>query len=251
MTRPRSRKTYVSGISLKGTGLLSQSDPRNESDRWRRALIRDLQHRTLVGPAKFPIKNATAEALFQLALQQLSKHDQATVDALHRYAGRYGRLEELELEGVTFRKSPVNAAIARIEWLYTEPSTRLIDELLRNFAKFRNEYGRQTCSTKCIQRQDKQLRAYCRDNSYPVGSHIKRNGRSAWAREHVEAMIANAQIVPCWHSFPDTTKRELDLFARRITHKTSPSQLSALLIAHLHSIGADYISKRILPRRRQ
>lgn len=251
MSRPRSRKTYVSGISLKGTGLLSQANSINETDRWNQSLIRYLQRRILVGPAKFPIKKATAEALFCLALQQLSKHDQVTADALHRYSGRYARLEELELEGVSFRKPPIDAAIARIEWLYTEPSTGLINELRRNFPKFRNERGRETCSTESIQQQDKLLRAYCRDKGYPVGSPIKRNGRSAWVRKHVAAMIADVQVITCWHSYPDTTKQELEIFARRITPKTSPSQLSALLIAHLHSIGADYISKRILPRRRQ
>ncbi len=248
MSRPHYSK---SPPKHKFSGLLNEADPLNETERVVRTWIRDLHASILVGPPMFPLRRLTGKALFDLALEKLDKHDMPMADALRLYSGRYARLEELGLAAATFRKPSVESLVAWIKFLLTEPERGLIDELRIKFDKFRQEVGKQSCSTETIQRQDKLLRGYFYKNSYPAGTIVLRDQRSAWIYKHLPAMIARVQGVTCWHAYPDMTKQDFDDFATESNDKPSAAKLRALILARLHKLSAGYISKRLLPRRRQ
>lgn len=249
MPRHPINRAHRSRARVGRPGVINQADPHRQTKKLLRNFCQNLVDDTVVGPPQFPIRRSVGEALFGLAITHLAKHDQTTADALRRYSGQYARLDEFLLAGATFRKSPIESVVARVEFLLTEPDLGLINELQKNFKKFRKQFGRQTCAPKTITRQDELLRDYCRDHQYPAGSPAKRNERYNWAKAHLPVMIATAKAVTCWHPSPDFTKQKLEEIAGGIDAKTSASSLRALVLGHLHMVSPNYIAKRLLPRR--
>ncbi|MEO7863682.1 MAG: hypothetical protein ABIU05_25270 [Nitrospirales bacterium] len=250
MPRYRSRRAPISSVGLNTPpqpGLISR--PQNVKPR-NNALL-DLVGSILVGPPLFPIKQLTAMALFELALDRLAPHDKTMVEALRRYASQFARLEILELKAFTFGLPPADVGFATLKWWMEEPSPDMTDDLGDDFDRYRRVVGKRSCHSRTLRRQHELLQAYGRAHKYPAGAHIDRIQRRAWGRAHLPAMIGEAQLVSCWHPQHDLTKQDLDEVLNDIDEKTSLIQMSALVLAHLHSTTTDYLLKRLLPRRRR
>jgi hypothetical protein len=249
MPQPRSRTSPDPTTSTKGTspqGLIhmakSTQSPqaREGAAKSRRDALHDLVGLILVGPSNvFPFKPSTAQALFDLAVGLLAQHDKTKADALRRYAAYIARMELMQLP-------PGADNAATVKWLLSEPVISA-EELRTNFHKYSRAVGKQSCHPRTLRRQNELLRAYGCAHKYPSGSLTERGQRPAWARDHLMAMIGEAQAVPCWHPLHDLGRYDLD---QDIDEYTSLSKLSALVIARLHGINPDSLLKRLLPRRR-
>jgi hypothetical protein len=268
MPRNRSQKSPVSTPSTKRpspTGLLQMvGSPRSpdvreeDSVRARQAALGDLVGLILVGPSNvFPIKPPTAQALFGLAIDRLAEHDKTTADALRRYAAQHARLELLDFRISTGGPSLDGAGVAKLErllltleWLLSKPLTSA-EDLQDDFGRYSRAVGKRICHLRTLRRQDELLRGYGRTHSYPVGTAARRAQRPAWVHQHLRAMIAEAQVVPCWHSERDLTDEEVDNLLNDVDERTSIARLSALVLTLLHPTTIDYLLKRLLPRRRQ
>ena len=211
--------------------------------------LRDLVSAIAVGPNAFPIKRSMGQALFGLAVDLFAKHDKTKAEALRRFAGQFARLEFLDFKTTPMGLSSGDASVAT--WLLSEELTYSAEELRDKFRTFSRAVGKQTCHPTTLRRQYKLLNAHVLAHNYPIGVRSLQNQRPTWVREHLLAMIAEAQMVSCWHSQPDLTEEDLETVLNEVDEQTSPSKLSALVVAHLHSISADSLRKRILSRRRQ
>lgn len=217
----------------------------------RNTALQDLVFSILVGPPMFPLNRLTAAAFFELALDRLASHDKTVAEALRRYASYFARLEALDFKASTLSVPSADQGLALLKWSLAEPITHSTDDLRDGFDLFRRDVGKRTCSSRTLRRQHELLQDYARAYKYPTGAPTVRTHRSAWVRRHLPAMIGEAQLIACWHPQPDLTTQDLDQVLKGIDEKTSLTQVSALVLAHLHSATTDYLLKRLLPRRRR
>jgi hypothetical protein len=222
-----------------------------QSVKTQKQALHDLMGTILVGPPAFPIKQPTASALFDLALDRLAHHDKTMAEALRRFASQFARLELLELTSSTLGLPSADVDLAKLRWWLNEPLTYSSDDWRDNFDKYRRTVGKKTCHVRTLRRQYELLCAYGKAHRYPAGANSKVTQRSVWGHEHLSAMILEAQVVSCWHPQPNLTEQERDKLLQGIDKVTSLAQLSALVLAHLHSTTTDYLLKRLLPRRRR
>lgn len=249
MPRHRPPTSPVSTARAKSTSP-SPSSPLTESTsafKARTTALSDLIGAILVAPPnEFCLKPSTARALFDLAVDQLALHNKTTAEALRRYATVHANIDQLDLiastEGLS---SSAASTAAKIEWLLGPP-TCLATDLRGDFDTYRRTIGKQTCHLRTLRRQDKLIRAFARAQNYPTGTKIQRLQRQAWCRDHLSAMIAEAQHVTCWHQQPDLAPRDLDKILGKVGQETSTSKLSALVLEFLHPTTSESLLKRRL-----
>lgn len=243
-TPPRSERSPDSTGSLK-EGLIHS---KLVTARERRAALSDLMGAIVVGPpGGFPVNWSMARALFGLALNLLAKHDKTTADVLDRYAGMLARKEALDWK--------TTDDVLKMKWLLSALSTRQTVNLEEDFDHYRRAVGKQTCHLRTLRRQDELLRTYGRTHGYPAPSdaHARRTQRQAWVRKHLRAMMAEAQVVPCWcwHSQSNLTDKDMAKLVNNVDEYISLSKLSALVLGQLHGTTPAYVLKRLQSRRRQ
>lgn len=227
----------------------SSTQTAGSADMARRAMLKDLVGSIVVGPSMFPIKRSTGEAFFTLAIERLADHDKTMAEALCRYMGQHARLEALDFRTSTSSLDPATRVAATVEWLLDEEPVHPIKELRKDFERFRRVVGKQTCHPRTIRRQYDLLRAYGSAHNYPIKSSANLAVRSAWIQTHLPMMIAEAQVVSCWHPLHNLTKQDLEEIREVLNAKTSISKLSTLVLARLHSTTSDSIRKRLRPRK--
>lgn len=247
MPRHRSPTSLLSAARAAHTSPSSSITKSASAVKARRTALSNLVGAILVAPPDGVfLKPSTAKALFDLAVDQLTLHNKTTAEALRRYATVHANLDQLDLitstEGLP---SSVVTATAKIEWLLGPP-TCLATDLRDDFATYRRTVGKQTCHLRTLRRQDELLRAFAQAQNYPTRTQIHRLQRQAWCREHLSAMIAEAQHVSCWHQQPDLTPRDMDKILRRVDQETSTSKLSALVLEYLHPTSSESLLKRRL-----
>ncbi|QOJ35586.1 MAG: hypothetical protein HRU82_11825 [Nitrospira sp.] len=198
-------------------------------------------------PHEFLFKPSTARALFDLAVNLLGLYNQTTAEALRRYAAMHAQLDLLDLTTSTEGLPSDAATAAKLEWLLG-PTAGQPTNLRHDFDIYRRTVGKQTCHIRTLRRQDELLRAFGRAHSYPTGTSIRRAQRPTWCREHLSAMIAEAQRVSCWHRQPDLTAQDLNKILRKVGEETSISKLNALVLEYLHPISSESLLKRLLHR---
>lgn len=256
MPRYRSRTPLTSTVISKRNprpGLLTtqlsphQAEELTSAKAWK-AMLTDLGFAMLVGPSdKFLMKPSTATGLFGLALERLAEHDKTMADALRRYAGMFGRTDLLDLRTSTEGLKPIPNVIATLDWLMSEPIMCSVDDMPNYFDEYRRASGKRTCYPRTLRRQAQLLHTYGSAYNYPARSRL--NQRPAWIREHLMAMIAEAQKVACWHPWRDLTDQDRENVMINVKSHGSLAKLSALVLTQLHPISEDYLLKRLLPRR--
>lgn len=214
----------------------------------RRVRLLDLVGRIGVGPPnEFPMRPSTGRALFNLAIDKLAAHDKTTAEALRRFAATTGRLDILEYRLATDEVPTLEKARIAIEWL-SDPSPFSASELQDCFDTFRLHTGKKACHPRTLRRQHELLRSFQHTYRYPTGNLARRSQRQAWCKEHLSAMIAEAQRMPCWHEQPDPTAKDLKEILQDVGEETSVTKMSALVMEYLHPTTSESILKRLLRR---
>ncbi|MBA5861616.1 MAG: hypothetical protein GDA65_02735 [Nitrospira sp. CR1.1] len=194
------------------------------------------------------MKPSTGRALFNLAIDKLAVHDKTTAEALRRFASVHGRLDILEYRCAIDDRPPLEQAVISINWLW-DPAPFSADELQDDFETFRQFTGKKNCHPRTLRRQHELLRAFQHTHRYPTGGYIRRSQRQAWCKEHLPAMISEAQGMPCWHHQPAPTAQDLNEILEKVGEETSSTKLSALIMEYLHPTTSESLLKRLLRRR--
>ncbi len=254
MPKRRSHKSLVSNVKPKQSpprGLLSAPISSLSLNHARRQAIEALLMAVIMGPPGFPLKPSTGEALFRVALDQLTDHDKNTAVALHVFSGVLARKEYVELHELITAPKDIGDIQRILAFMLEEPASSLNNDVKKLFKEFRRAFGKRTCHPLVLRHQDKLLRTYGRDHCYPGGTRANRARRATWGREHLPAMIARVKGVTCWHPQSDLDGDTRGKMLKSIDKSTSLSKLSASVIAHLHGLSTDYLLKRVLPHSRQ
>jgi hypothetical protein len=231
--------------------MLSQPISSILSHQERRQIIENLGEAIIFGPTGYPFKRSTGEALFWVALDLLTARDKNTAEALRLFAGVLARMEHWDLNELISGPKDIRVLGDMVAFMLEEPTSSSNDDIKKCFNEFRRAIGKRTCHPIALRHQDKLLRAYARDHSYPRHTRANRARRATWVHEHLPAMIARAKDVPCWHTQSDLDDEARVKILSSIDKTTSLSKLSASVLAHLHPISTDYVLKRLLPHRRQ